>query len=44
VNGKLSEGFVNWDALGLMQQLGVVPPLAAKDQTAAKAQAATATR
>ena len=26
-NGKVSEGFVNWDALGLMQQLGVVPDL-----------------
>src|SRR5437899_9618680 len=26
--GKLAEGFVNWDALGLMQQLGVVPELA----------------
>jgi steroid delta-isomerase-like uncharacterized protein len=26
-NGKMSEGFVNWDALGLMQQLGVVPEL-----------------
>ena len=23
--GKIVEGFVNWDALGLMQQLGVVP-------------------
>jgi len=23
--GKLAEGWVNWDALGLMQQLGVVP-------------------
>jgi predicted ester cyclase len=22
--GKIVEGFVNWDALGLMQQLGVV--------------------
>jgi steroid delta-isomerase-like uncharacterized protein len=44
VNGKLSEGFVNWDALGLMQQLGVVPPFAAKDQTAGKAQAVAATR
>ena len=43
LNGKLAEGFVNWDALGLMQQLGVVPQLAAKDQTAAKAQAATST-
>jgi steroid delta-isomerase-like uncharacterized protein len=27
-NGKLAEGYVNWDALGLMQQLGVVPELA----------------
>src|SRR6266404_5816896 len=26
-NGKMFEGFVNWDALGLMQQLGVVPEL-----------------
>jgi steroid delta-isomerase-like uncharacterized protein len=26
-NGKMSEGFVNWDALNLMQQLGVVPEL-----------------
>jgi ketosteroid isomerase-like protein len=24
-NGKVVEGFVNWDALGLMRQLGVVP-------------------
>jgi steroid delta-isomerase-like uncharacterized protein len=24
-NGKIVEGYVNWDALGLMQQLGVVP-------------------
>ncbi len=39
LNGKLAEGYVNWDALGMMQQLGVVPQLAAKDQTAAKAQA-----
>ena len=23
--GKLSESYVNWDMLGLMQQLGVVP-------------------
>jgi len=38
VNGKLSEGFVNWDALGLMQQLDVVPQFAAKDQPVAKAQ------
>jgi len=26
-NGKMVEGYVNWDALGLMQQLGVVPQL-----------------
>jgi steroid delta-isomerase-like uncharacterized protein len=26
-NGKIVEGWVNWDALGLMQQLGVVPEL-----------------
>jgi steroid delta-isomerase-like uncharacterized protein len=24
-HGKIVEGFVNWDALGLMRQLGVVP-------------------
>jgi steroid delta-isomerase-like uncharacterized protein len=24
-NGKMSEGWVNWDAQGMMQQLGVVP-------------------
>jgi predicted ester cyclase len=34
-NGKLAEGHVNWDALGLMQQLGVVPELAAKTKAAA---------
>ena len=37
-NGKIAEGYVNWDALGLMQQLGVIPQLANKT----KAQAATA--
>lgn len=26
VNGKIEEHWSNWDALGLMQQLGVVPP------------------
>ena len=26
-NGKMFEGFVNWDSLELMQQLGVVPEL-----------------
>jgi steroid delta-isomerase-like uncharacterized protein len=35
--GKLAEGYVSWDALGLMQQLGVVPELA-------KTKAAAATR
>ncbi len=33
-NGKMAEGWVNWDAQGLMQQLGVVPELA-KVKTAA---------
>ena len=27
-SGKMVEGWVNWDALGLLQQLGVVPDLA----------------
>ncbi|PYT40177.1 MAG: ester cyclase [Acidobacteria bacterium] len=35
-NGKLAEGYVNWDALGLMQQLGVVPQLAAKTKAAVR--------
>lgn len=26
-DGKVVEGWVNWDALGLMQQLGVVPEI-----------------
>ena len=39
-NGKIVEGYVNWDALGLMQQLGVVPQLANR----AKAIAATAAK
>ena len=38
LNGKLAEGYVNWDALGMMQQIGVVPQLAK-----AKALAAAAT-
>ena len=33
--GKFVEGWVNWDALGMMQQLGVVPELA-KAAAAAK--------
>jgi len=36
-NGKMFEGFVNWDALGLMQQLGLV-------QDMNKAKAATTAR
>jgi steroid delta-isomerase-like uncharacterized protein len=27
VGGKMAEGWINWDALGLMQQLGAVPEL-----------------
>src|SRR5882672_851754 len=34
-NGKMSEGFVNWDALSLMQQLGVVLDLAKSKADAA---------
>jgi steroid delta-isomerase-like uncharacterized protein len=34
-NGKMIEGYVNWDALGLMQQLGVVPELAKSKAAAA---------
>jgi steroid delta-isomerase-like uncharacterized protein len=41
-NGKMVEGYVNWDALGLLQQLGVAPPLAIKEQSAARAQVAVA--
>src|SRR6266404_4861546 len=35
-NGKIAESYVNWDALGLMQQLGVVPELAKAKAVAAK--------
>jgi len=35
-NGKMVEGWVNWDALGLMQQLGVVPELVKTKAAAAK--------
>ena len=34
--GKMAEGWINWDALGLMQQLGVVPELAKTKAAAAK--------
>jgi steroid delta-isomerase-like uncharacterized protein len=34
--GKMAEGWVNWDALGLMQELGVVPELAKAKTAAAK--------
>ena len=27
-DGKMAEGWINWDALGMFQQLGVVPELA----------------
>jgi steroid delta-isomerase-like uncharacterized protein len=36
-NGKMFEGYVNWDALGLMQQLGVVPELGRVKAVAASA-------
>ena len=36
-NGKIAESYVNWDALGLMQQLGVVPQLANKAKAAVAA-------
>src|SRR6267378_401439 len=35
-NGKLAEGYVNWDALGLMQQLGGVAELAKTKAVAAQ--------
>jgi steroid delta-isomerase-like uncharacterized protein len=35
-NGKIVEGWVNWDALSLMQQLGVVPELGNKAKAAAR--------
>ncbi len=35
-NGKMVEGWVNWDALGLMQQLGVFPETAKTKAAAAK--------
>ena len=41
LNGKLAESHVNWDALGMMQQLGVVPELAAKAQAAAATSTST---
>lgn len=34
--GKMVEGWVNWDALGLMQQLGVVPEFVKTKVAAAK--------
>ena len=37
VSGKMVEGWINWDALGLMQQLGVVPELAKVKVAAAAA-------
>ena len=34
--GKMAEGWINWDALGLMQQLGVVPETAKTKAVAAQ--------
>jgi len=35
VNGKIMDSYVNWDALGMMQQLGAVPAMEkTKDATA----------
>jgi predicted SnoaL-like aldol condensation-catalyzing enzyme len=39
-SGKMVEGWINWDALGMMQQLGVVPVLG-KAKVAAAAATAT---
>jgi steroid delta-isomerase-like uncharacterized protein len=36
-NGKMFEGYVNWDGLGLMQQLGVVPEVGKAKAAAASA-------
>jgi steroid delta-isomerase-like uncharacterized protein len=36
-NGKMFEGYVNWDALSLMQQLGVVPEIGRAKAVAASA-------
>jgi steroid delta-isomerase-like uncharacterized protein len=36
-NGKMFEGYVNWDALSLMQQLGAVPELGRAKAVAASA-------
>jgi steroid delta-isomerase-like uncharacterized protein len=35
-NGKMAEGWVNWDALGLMQQLGVVTEIGKAKAAVAK--------
>jgi steroid delta-isomerase-like uncharacterized protein len=37
ISGRMAEGWINWDALGLMQQLGVVPELAKVKVAAAAA-------
>ncbi len=36
-NGKMAEGWVNWDALGMMRQLGIVPEFAKAKAAAAVA-------
>ena len=43
-NGKIVQTYVNWDALGLMQQLGVVPQLGKAKVQAAFAAASSTTR
>jgi steroid delta-isomerase-like uncharacterized protein len=35
-NGKIMDSYVSWDALGMMQQLGVVPALGQPKGTAAR--------
>jgi predicted ester cyclase len=35
-NGKIVEGWANWDALGLMQQLGTVPEQTGKTKAATR--------
>ena len=34
--GKIMDSFTNWDALGMMQQLGAVPPLAQEKSLTAR--------
>ncbi len=36
VNAKIMDSYISWDALGMMQQLGVVPPLGESKGAAAR--------